>query len=315
VVVHSRNMGYLTQARRLIKLVQDVERIIIGHVTWRLKHAFECGKTEHFIKDCPKQQNEQTDKADGNQQKPKVASQVFALTKQDAKTSPSVVSGMLVITNQHAQVLFDFGSTHSFISYGFARRLNMIPKSLDFELSVDTPYGHVMCTKKVYKSCNVLVFGRELEANLVLLDMYEFDIILGMDWLSTFHDSIDCFGKKVVFRITGQAEFVFEGDRVVRPPPLVSAMQAKRLLRKGCKGFLAYALKSEETTLKTEDISVVKEFSDVFSEDLPGLPPEREVEFTINLVPGIGPISKAPYRMAPTELKELKEQLQDLLEP
>uniref|UniRef100_A0A2N9I829 Reverse transcriptase domain-containing protein n=1 Tax=Fagus sylvatica TaxID=28930 RepID=A0A2N9I829_FAGSY len=91
-------------------------------------------------------------------------------------------------------------------------------------------------------------------------------------------------------------------------------MQAKRLLRKGCKGFLAYALKSEETTLKTEDISVVKEFPDVFSEDLPGLPPEREVEFTIDLVPGIGPISKAPYRMAPAELKELKEQLQDLLD-
>jgi hypothetical protein len=128
-----------------------------------------------------------------------------------------------------------------------------------------------------------------------------------MDWLSIFHASIDCFGKKVVFRIPGQAEFVFEGDRVVRPPPLVSAMQAKRLLRKGCKGFLAYVLKREETTLKTEDISVVKEFPDVFSEDLPGLPPEREVEFTIDLVPRTGPISKAPYRMAPAELKELKE--------
>uniref|UniRef100_A0A2N9H3S5 Integrase catalytic domain-containing protein n=1 Tax=Fagus sylvatica TaxID=28930 RepID=A0A2N9H3S5_FAGSY len=113
-----------------------------------------------------------------------------------------------------------------------------------------------------------------------------------MDWLSIFHASIDCFGKKVVFRIPGQAEFVFEGDRVVRPPPLVSAMQAKRLLRKGCKGFLAYVLKK----------------------DLPGLPPEREVEFTIDLVLGTGPISKAPYRMAPTELKELKEQLQDLLD-
>ena len=69
-------------------------------------------------------------------------------------------------------------------------------------------------------------------------------------------------------------EFVFEGDHVVRPPLLVSAMQAKRLLRKGCKGFLAYVLKSEETTLKTKDISVVKQFPDVFSEDLLGLPLE-----------------------------------------
>uniref|UniRef100_A0A2N9G096 Retrotransposon gag domain-containing protein n=1 Tax=Fagus sylvatica TaxID=28930 RepID=A0A2N9G096_FAGSY len=141
--------------------------------------------------------------ANGNQQKPKVPGRVFALTKQDAETSPSVVSGTLVITNQHAQVLFDSGSTHSFISHGFAWRLNMIPETLDFELCVDTPSGHVMCTDKVYKSCNVLVSRRELEANLVLLDMYEFDVILGMDWLSIFHASIDCFGKKVVFRIPG----------------------------------------------------------------------------------------------------------------
>ena len=114
----------------------------------------------------------------------------------------------------------------------------MIPETLDFELFVDTPSGHVMCMDKVYKSCNVLVSGRELEANLMLLDMYEFDVILGMDWLSTFHASMDCFGKKVVFRISDQAEFLFERDLVVRPPSLVSAMQAKWLLRKGCKGFL-----------------------------------------------------------------------------
>jgi hypothetical protein len=200
-----------------------------------------------------------------------VAGRVFALTKQDVETSPSVVSGTLVISNQHAQVLFDSGSTHYFISHGFAQRLNMIPETLDFKLSVDTPSKHVMCMDKVYKSCNVLVSRRELEANFVLLDMYEFDLILGMDWLSIFHASIDCFGKKMVFRIPGQAEFVFEGDCLVRPPPLVSAIQAKRLLRKGCKGFLVYVLKSEETTLKIEDISVVKEFPDVFSEDLLGL--------------------------------------------
>ena len=86
------------------------------------------------------------------------------------------------------------------------------------------------------------------------------------------------------------------------------------MLRKCCEGFLVCALKGDKIELKVEDIPVVKEFLDVFSEDLPGLPPNREVEFTIDLVPSIGPISKAPYRMAPTELKELKEQLQDLLD-
>ena len=101
---------------------------------------------------------------------------------------------------------------------------------------------------------------------------------------------------------------------MVKSPLLVSTMQVRRLLRKGCKGFHVCALKGYKIELKVEDIPVVEEFLDVFSEDLPGLPPDREVEFAIDLVLGIGPISKAPYRMAPTELKELKEQLQDLLD-
>ena len=101
---------------------------------------------------------------------------------------------------------------------------------------------------------------------------------------------------------------------MVKPPSLVSAIQARRLLRKSCDGFLVCALKGDKIELKVEDIPVVKEFPDVFSKELPRLPPDREVEFTIDLVPGISPISKAPYRMALTEIKELKEKLQELLD-
>ena len=85
------------------------------------------------------------------------------------------------------------------------------------------------------------------------------------------------------------------------------------MLRKGCQGFLAYVV-NEENDLKLEDIPIVRDYPDVFSEDLPSLPPEREVEFTIDLAPETTPISKAPYRIAPMELKELKIQLQELLD-
>ncbi|RVW61807.1 Transposon Tf2-8 polyprotein [Vitis vinifera] len=91
--------------------------------------------------------------------------------------------------------------------------------------------------------------------------------------------------------IPGQPKFSFEGKHVDRPLRMISALRASSLLKKGCQGFLASVMK-----------------------DLPGLPPEREVEFTIDLVPGTGPMSKAPYRMAPVELKELKVQLQELLD-
>ncbi|GKU99858.1 hypothetical protein SLEP1_g12641 [Rubroshorea leprosula] len=95
---------------------------------------------------------------------------------------------------------------------------------------------------------------------------------------------------------------------------LVSALQAHKYLVNGCQGFLVSVTDASSVTSRLEDIPVVREFPDVFPEDLPGLPPDREVEFAIDLVPGTGPVSKAPYCMAPTELKELKIQLEELLE-
>ena len=84
-------------------------------------------------------------------------------------------------------------------------------------------------------------------------------------------------------------------------------------MRQGYQGFLASILDTNRTDIKIETIPVVNEFSDVFSEDLPGLPPDRDVEFAIDVMPDTTPISKAPYRIAPAEMKELKTQLQELL--
>ena len=83
-------------------------------------------------------------------------------------------------------------------------------------------------------------------------------------------------------------------------------------MRKGCDAYLAYVLDTKVSKSKIELVSVICEYLDVFPEELPGLPPVREVEFGIQLVPGITPISIAPYRMALTKLKELKAQLQEL---
>ena len=98
----------------------------------------------------------------------------------------------------------------------------------------------------------------------------------------------------------------------------MSCLQAQRVIKKGGEIFLAYVravnheVKAE--VVKIDDIRAVRDFPDVFPEELPGLPPNRDIEFAIDLVPGTEPISKAPYRMAPAELRELKDQLQDLLE-
>ena len=95
---------------------------------------------------------------------------------------------------------------------------------------------------------------------------------------------------------------------------VILAMQARRLLRKGCEAFLVMVLDSKRGQIELENILVVKDFPDVFPEELPGIPPIREVELSIEILPGTAPTSRAPYRMAPTKFKELKIQLQELLD-
>ncbi|GAA0170210.1 hypothetical protein LIER_24520 [Lithospermum erythrorhizon] len=95
-------------------------------------------------------------------------------------------------------------------------------------------------------------------------------------------------------------------DRKVLPSSFVSALETRRLMQKGCVGFLGYVIDLNREEVRLEDVRVVREFEDVFPEDLPGLPPEREIEFAIEVIPGTAPISHPPYRLAPAELQELR---------
>ncbi|KAL5764503.1 hypothetical protein ACOSQ2_017097 [Xanthoceras sorbifolium] len=125
----------------------------------------------------------------------------------------------------------------------------------------------------------------------------DFNAILGMDWLSRHHATVDCFRKEVSFGRVGESEVIFRGKNA---PKVVL-------------GYLVYAIEMRDSEARLEDIPVVREFSNVFPEDFLGLPPDREVEFQIELTPGTEPISKAPYRIAPSELKELKVQMEELV--
>src|SRR5262249_4751174 len=121
--------------------------------------------------------------------------------------------------------------------------------------------------------------------------------------------------RRVLFRSPGMEELVFQCARNHSSRMLVSCLKAHRMLCRGCEAFLASVVVPDEESHRTvADVEVVRDFSDVFSDDLPGLPPPREIDFCIELIPGTSPISVAPYRMALAELAELKKQLQDLLD-
>ena len=148
----------------------------------------------------------------------------------------------------------------------------------------------------------------------ITLPFHEFDLILGMDWLSKHRAIIDCDKKTILLKCYDLSKVTIRGIRSESIPKVISAMEARRFLRKGCEAFLALILDSKREQVNLENIPVIREFPDVFPEELPGVPLEREVDLSIEVVQGMTPISRAPYRMAPTELKELKTQLQELLD-
>ena len=124
---------------------------------------------------------------------------------------------------------------------------------------------------------------------------------------------VDCGQKTVVLRCSDQTEVIVQGIGSSAMSNVISTMQARRFMRKGCEAFLALVLDSKRGQIELENILVVKDFSDVFPEELPGIPLEREVDLAIEIVPRTVPMSRAPYKIAPTEMKELKSQLQELL--
>ena len=138
---------------------------------------------------------------------------------------------------------------------------------------------------------------------MILLGMYDVYVILGMDWLSIHSASIGYFTKKIVFRKSRYPKLEFFADRRILPTCVISILEAKKLLHKGCEDYLAHVVDKSSSKVTLDSVPVVREFSNVFLEYLPGLLPDRELEFRIKLLPGSVLISIPPYKMVSTELK------------
>ena len=179
---------------------------------------------------------------------------------------------------------------------------------------MDTPTGVSMEAFKRVKDYKLCLSNHTMDVMLIVLDMTNFDVILGMKWLAKNHPCIDFFNKVVVIRPPSQPSFKFKRTRVEMVLKIVSVLKARKMLPQGAWGILAHVELLGRTEASINSVPIVREFTDVFPEDLPSLPSNREVEFEIVLELGTAPISRAPYRMTPTKLKELMLQLQELLD-
>ncbi|XP_028093799.1 uncharacterized protein LOC114293911 [Camellia sinensis] len=239
---------------------------------------------------------------------------VFAFVSGDVLNTETMVSGILFTCAQNAYVLIDSGSMHSFVSHAFSRKLTRPLESMNYLLYISTLSGGSMVCAYVYPAYDNMIGDMLLYVDFLPLDIAHFDCILGMDWLTKYCATIDCVNKSVVFRSPNLPEFLVTGNGIVPSPYLISTMKANKLLRKGCQGYLCCVLIVSTDSMNIENIPIVNDFLDVFPNDLPGDLIDREIEFTIDIIPGTQPISKTPYRMSTSKLKELKIQLQELLD-
>ncbi|GJT44598.1 putative reverse transcriptase domain-containing protein [Tanacetum coccineum] len=138
-----------------------------------------------------------------------------------------------------------------------------------------------------------------------------FDIVIGMDWLSKYHARIIC-DEKVVHIPIDDETLIIRGDQSKTRLNLISCIKTERYISRGCQVFVAQIMEKKSDEKRLEDIPVVRESPKVFPEDLPGLPPVCQLEFQIDLIPGATPVARAPYRLAPSEMQELSNQLQEL---
>ena len=291
--------------------------------------CFHCGQEDHFIRECPQLIGAETSvaslatptpemstqrssgrcfpsrgastaagrggrgrgrgSAPGMQTKARTQARVYAVTQQDADAAPDVVTGIISILYNDAYTLVDPGATHSFASKHFLDRSQIKTQPLEGRMRVSLPAGDPLFSDRVVRDSRVLIGGQESPADLVALDMRDFDVVLGMDWMYLYRATLDCYKKEVKFHTPGKLEVKFRGIRRELSSNIISAMAAQRMLRKGCQGYLAYVVETEKEGILVDEIPIVRVFPDVFPDDIVGLPPDREVEFTIDLIPGLSP--------------------------
>ncbi|GJS56713.1 putative reverse transcriptase domain-containing protein [Tanacetum coccineum] len=235
----------------------------------------------------------------------------YLLKDKNAHQDPNVVTGTFLLNQHLARVLFDSGANKSFVSISLASMLNIPPITLDTTYDIEMAYGNLVGTNTVIQGCTLILLNQPFEIDLMPIKLGSFDVVLGMDWLSKYHARIICDEKVVHIPIDGET-LIIGGDRSKTRLSLMSCNKIKRYISRGYQVFVAQVMEKKSDEKRIENIPVVREFPKVFLEDLPGLPLICQVEFQIDLILGAAPVARAHYRLAPSEMQELSDQLQEL---
>ncbi|GJQ96953.1 putative reverse transcriptase domain-containing protein [Tanacetum coccineum] len=226
--------------------------------------CYDCGEQGHTRNRCPRKvKQEEVGEFHGR---------AYAIKDAEPK-GPNVVTGMFLLNNLYAFVLFDSGSDRSFVDTRFSSMLDIDPVKIGASYEVELADGRVIK-----------------------------------------HDVMIVYGEKVVRIPYGNKMLIVESDKGVSRLNVILCIKARKYVERGCHLFFEHVTENKSKEKRMEDVPVIRDFPEVFPEELPGLPPPRQIEFRIDLVPGAAPVARAPYRLAPSEMRELSIQLQELLE-
>ncbi|XP_070050234.1 uncharacterized protein [Nicotiana tomentosiformis] len=248
--------------------------------------CYECGDLGHIKRFCPRLRG-------------KVVHQVH----QVMIAAPAIRSPK---GGGYASVLFDPGSTYSYVSPLFAHFLGVTREYLGTPVYVSTPVGDYVVVDRIYRSCIVTFCGYETRADLLLLDMTDFEVILGMDWLSPYHAILDFHAKVVTLAMPELPRLEWKGSFVSVSSRIISFLKARHMVDKGCLAYLDYVRDTTVETPVIDSVPVVWEFSNVFPSDILGMPPNRDIDISIDLDLGTQSISIPPYRMDPKRVEGIK---------
>jgi hypothetical protein len=291
-----RNPGYPQQTGGYTRVPPSTTRPAAGGFTVT---CFACGKPGHKSFECPDKKAAATPArapAPGGRS-PQDAPPAAAgrgrqnhLTEEEAADAPDVVIGEFLVCGTTALVLFDTSATGSYVTSRFVNKLSLPTTTRSIPIITSSSLRDIRCSL-LCKRVDVDIQGHKFSRDLTVLPSNGIDVILGMDWI-TAHKGVISTSPRLVTLVHP------DGTRVTFEPMKSRDIPA------------VYSLH----TRAISDVPVVCEFKDVFSEELPGLPLDCDVEFVINLVPGTAPIAQSPYRMAKVKLKLLKAELDSLLE-
>ncbi|XP_071695493.1 uncharacterized protein [Rutidosis leptorrhynchoides] len=254
-----------------------------------------CQKSGHMSVDCPSARKISSGvgagartspvggfSASSNGQKcktpPRPEARAFQMLVDAATTADDAITGMFLVNSTPARILFDCGANRSFMATRFRDKLNLPVCMLPEPLEVEVASGKTI-------PVTTSVSGISIEIN----------------------GSI--FSKLFSFPLSDGTRVISRGERGGFGCPLISMMKARKSIVKGCDTFFAYVIDAKKEKKMVADIPVVRDFPEVFPDELPGLPPVREVEYRIELMPGSTPVAKALYRLAPSEIREMMSQI------